>query len=158
LPNLISNRDKSFTGSIVYESGGAKTLKRIVKMGLISVALLGLVAAAQDWYHDRDLRYHEERWRGHVFQEVRMDLDHIGSAIWASGKERARLERTRQELTDLQAKLEYGRYDEHELNDVIDSIRKSSNDNRLALRDREVLNDDLDRLQDYRSHHERWSH
>jgi hypothetical protein len=27
----------------------------------------------------------------------------------------------------------YGRYDEHELNDVTDSIRKSANDNRVAL-------------------------
>jgi hypothetical protein len=121
------------------------------------LACFGLTAVAQDWYHDRDARFHDERWRGHIFEHVRADLDHIGSAIWASGRERARLDRTRQELSELQAKLEHGRFDEHELDDVIDSIRKSSNDERLARRDREVLNDDLARLQDYREHHEHWN-
>jgi hypothetical protein len=83
-------------------------------------------------------------------------LDHLGSAIWASGKERNRLDRTKQELAELQGKLEHGRYDEHELNDVIDSMRKSANDDRLAPRDRDVLHDDLHRLEDYREHHDHW--
>lgn len=121
-------------------------------------ACLGLTAAAQDWYHDRDSRFGDDQWRGHVFEHVRTDLDHIGSAIWASGKERTRLERTKQELGELQAKLENGRYDRGELNDVIDSITKSANDDRLAPRDREVLHDDLSRLRNYRDHHEHWNH
>lgn len=133
-------------------------MKQILKAGLIMLAFFGLNLAAQDWYHDRDARFQGEQWRGHVFEHVRTDLDHIGSAIWASGRERARLDRTREELSDLQAKLEHSRYDEHELNDVIDSIQKSSNDERLSRRDREVLNDDLTRLRDYRAHHEHWAH
>ena len=121
------------------------------------LACVGLNASAQDWYHDRDARFRGEQWRGHVFEHVRADLDHIGSAIWASGKERERLERTKQELSELQAKLERGRYDEHELNDVIDSLRKSANDDRLAPRDREILHDDRNRLMEYREHHEHWN-
>jgi len=132
-------------------------MKQIFKASLMLLGCLGLNAVAQDdWYHQRDARFQGEQWRGHVFEHVKTDLDHIGSAIWASGKERRRLDRTRQELGDLQAKLQYARYDEHELNDVIDSVRKSSNDQRLAPRDRDVLNDDLARLADYRDHHERW--
>ena len=132
-------------------------MKQILKVGFVVLACVGL-AAAQDWYRDRDSRYHGDQWRGHVFEQVRSDLDHIGSAVWASGKERARLDRTRQELGELQAKLEGGRYDQGELNDVIDSLKKSANDDRLAPRDREVLGDDLNRLRDYREHHDRWNH
>ena len=131
-------------------------MKQICKVGIIALACLGMNAVAQDWYHDRDARFRGEQWRAHVFEHVRVDLDHIGSAIWASGKERTRLQRTRQELADLQFKLEHGRYDEHELNDVIDSMVKSANDNRLAPRDRDVLSDDLSRLRDYRAHHDHW--
>ncbi len=133
-------------------------MKHIMKSGLIMLACFGLSAMAQDWYHDREGRFQGDQWRGHVFEHVRADLDHIGSAIWASGKERTRLQRTRQELAELQGKLERGRYDEGELNDVIDSLRKSANDERLAPRDRDVLNDDLNRLRDYREHHEHWNH
>ncbi len=131
-------------------------MKPIVKAGIITLACFGMSALAQDWYHDRDTRFQDEHWRAHVFEQVRMDLDHIGSAAWASGKERHRLDRTRNELADLQGKLQRGRYDEHELNDVVDSLRKSANDDRLSPRDRAVLNDDLSRLMDYREHHEHW--
>jgi hypothetical protein len=133
-------------------------MKHIFKAGLIMLAAFGLTAGAQDWYHDRDSRFQGEQWRGRVFEHVRVDLDHIGSAIWASGKERKRLDRTKEELVELQGKLENGRYDEHELSDVIDSLKKSANDDRLSSRDRDVLNDDMNRLRDYREHHEHWNH
>jgi uncharacterized coiled-coil DUF342 family protein len=89
---------------------------------------------------------------------VRSDLDHIWSARRASEKENARLDKTKEELTELQAKLDHGRFDNGTLNDVIDSIRKSSNDERLAPRDRAVLNDDLNRLKEYQNNHNNWKH
>jgi DNA primase catalytic subunit len=133
-------------------------MKQILKAGIFMLACLGLSAGAQDWYHDRDARFHGEEWRGRIFEHVRVDLDHIGSAVWAAGRERRRLERTKQELAELQDKLVHGRYDEHELDDVIDSLKKSANDDRLSSRDRDVLNDDMNRLRDYREHHEHWGH
>ena len=142
----------------IIGEGKDPIMSKILKTGFIMLACFAWSAAAQDWYHDRDGRYQGDQWRGHVFEQVRSDLDHIGSAVWASGKERTRLDRTRQELTELQAKLEHGRYDEHELDDVIDSVRKSANDERLAPRDRDVLHDDLNRLADYRAHHDQWRH
>jgi hypothetical protein len=131
-------------------------MKQTFKAGFLMLTCLGVSAVAQDWYHDRDGRFQGDEWRGHVFEQVRTDLDHVGSAIWASGKERTRLETTRRELDTLQAKLETGLYDEHTLNDVIDSLVKSADDKRLAPRDRDVLSDDLNRLRDYREHHEHW--
>jgi len=116
------------------------------------------IAFAQNWYHDRDERYYGDEWRPHVFSHVRQDLDHIWSARNASEKENRRLERTKEELAKMQADLDEGRFDNGLLNDVIDSLRKSANDERLSPRDRDVLNDDVTRLHDYQRNHNHWTH
>jgi len=130
-------------------------MRRIVMTALLALVSLGLstAAAAQDWYHDRDARYSGDQWRSRVFTEVRTDLDHIWSERHASDKERERLDKTKQELTELQAKLDHGQWDNGHVNDVIDSLRKSANDNRLSDRDRSVLNDDVNRISDLQATH-----
>ena len=130
-------------------------MNKAIMTGLIAMMFLGLNTAAQeqDWYHDRDTRYNGDHWQSHVFSEVRTDLDHVWSEKHASDKERDRLERTKQELTDLQAKLDHGEWDNGHVNDVIDSLRKSANDNRLSERDRAVLNDDVTRIKDLQNEH-----
>lgn len=133
-------------------------MKRTIMAGLIAVVFLGLSTAAQDWYHDRDARYSGDRWRARVFAEIRTDLDHVWSAKQAAEKERKRLERTKQELTDLQAKLEHGEWDNGHVNDVLDSLQKSANDERLSERDRAVLSDDVNRLKDLQNHHNESRH
>ena len=130
-------------------------MRHTITAGLI-LAALAFSALAQDWYHEREERFRGDQWRPHIFMHVRTDLDHIWSARRASDKERRRLDRTKEELTKMQADLDQGRFDNGILNDVIDSIRKSSNDERLAPRDREVLADDLVRLKDYQDHHNHW--
>jgi hypothetical protein len=129
-------------------------MKRIFSAGVL-VAALAFSAVAQDWYRDREERFRGEEWRPHIFMHVRTDLEHVWSAVRASDKERQRLERTKEELTQMQADLDRGRWDNGVLNDVIDSIRKSSNDERLAERDRAVLADDLVRLKEFQDHHNR---
>ena len=56
----------------------------------------------------------------------------------------------------MQADLNQGRFDNGILNDVIDSIRKSADDQRLAPRDRAVLSDDVARLKDYQANYKHW--
>ena len=119
------------------------------------MAAFGLSIAAQDWYHDRDERYRGEQWRSHIFQHVRTDLEHVWSNR-AADKERERIQKTEQELTKLQVDLDHGVFENGILNDVIDSLRKSSNDERLTPRDRDVLGDDVTRLKDYQDHHDHW--
>jgi hypothetical protein len=133
-------------------------MRRNITAGLILAACVTLSGFAQDWYHDRDARYQDEQWRSQLFAQVRSDLDHIWSARGASEKEDTRLERTKEELMELQAKLDHGQFDNGTLNDVIDSIRKSANDQRLAPRDRAVLSDDLTRLHDYQLNYKTWKH
>jgi hypothetical protein len=129
-------------------------MKRTFTAGII-VAALAFSAVAQDWYHDREERFRGEGWRPHIFTYVRTDLEHIWSAVRASDEERRRLDKTKEELTKMQADLDQGRWDNGILNDVIDSMRKSSNDNRLAERDRTVLADDLVRLKEFQDQHNR---
>jgi septal ring factor EnvC (AmiA/AmiB activator) len=131
-------------------------MKRSMTVVLI-LASVTSIAFAQDWYRDRDERYRGDQWRPHVFSHVRQDLDHIRSARNASEKENARLDRTKEELAKMQADLDQGRFDNGLLNDVIDSLRKSANDQRLSLRDRDVLNDDVNRLHDYQRNHNHWT-
>ena len=127
-------------------------MKRTFTASVIFAAL-AFTAAGQDWYHDREERFRGEGWRPHIFMHVRTDLEHVWSAVRASDKERTRLEKTEGELTKMQGDLDQGRWDNGILNDVIDSIRKSSNDDRLAQRDRAVLADDLARLKEFQDQH-----
>jgi hypothetical protein len=132
-------------------------MKRIVTI-VLPLAALALSAVAQDWYHDRDERFHGEEWRAHIFDNVRTDLEHVWSAFRASDRERVRLDKTKEELYKMQVDFDQGRFDNGILNDVIDSLRKSSNDDRMAVRDREVLADDLIRLKDFQNNHNHWPH
>jgi hypothetical protein len=132
-------------------------MRQMITAGLL-VAAFAVSAIGQDWYHEREERFRGEEWKSHVFEHVRTDLDHVWSAVRASDKERERLDKTKEELAKMQVDWNQGRFDNGILNDVIDSIRKSSNDQRLAPRDREVLADDLVRLKDYQDHHNRWPH
>src|SRR5580700_7859192 len=100
------------------------------KAGVL-VAAFGLSLAAQDWYHDREERYRGEEWRGHIFVHVKTDLEHVWSGR-AADRERDRIVKTEEELTKLQEDLDHGVFENGILNDVIDSLRKSSSDERLA--------------------------
>jgi uncharacterized coiled-coil DUF342 family protein len=112
--------------------------------------------SAQDWYHQREARFAGNQWRPELFMQVRTDLEHISSAQGASEKENNRLTKTKEELTKMQADLDQNRYDNNILNDVIDSIKKSADDDRLSPRDRAVLSDDLAKLHEYQLNPSQW--
>ena len=125
-----------------------------------TVMLLGSLAvsaAAQDWYHARDEYFRGNEWRLHLFAHVRTDLEHVWEGR-ARDKERDRLAKTEEELTKMQADLDQTRWDNGILNDVIDSIRKSSGDARLAPRDRDILADDVRRLKEFQDQHNHAPH
>jgi hypothetical protein len=142
-------------------------IRRIARLGAAGIFLLGLANTQaaqqtrdrdrddQSWYQSRDSFYREQGWRMRFFDRVRDDLNRIQAKAFTDNDD-YRIERTKQELTDLQSKLAAGKYDEPELDSVIGALGKVVADNRLGGRDRDVLNDDLTRLRDYREHHENW--
>jgi hypothetical protein len=116
------------------------------------------LAQAPDWYEHREERFRGENWRAHMFAEVKEDLDHVQSKTFPVGRDEFRLVRTKQQLDELQSDLAAHRYSEAKLDEVIGTLQKVVADNRMSPRDRDVLNDDLRRLRDYRAHHEGWIH
>jgi hypothetical protein len=131
-------------------------MRRTITATLVLAGFVTATGFAQDWYHDREARYQGEQWKPQLFNEVRTDLDHVWSARGASEKENARLDKTKGELAVLQSKLDHDQIDNGKLNDVIDSIRKSSNDERLSPQDRSVLSDDVYRLKQYQQDYKHW--
>jgi hypothetical protein len=108
-----------------------------------------------DIYHrDRDQWFRGQNWRAQFFQRVRDDIEHVQSEAFPFGADQYRLARTKQELDQLQNKLANGRYDQRQLDSVIASLQRVVQDNRLARNDRELLNDDLNRLRDFRARHD----
>ena len=134
-------------------------LRSIMGSGLL---LLGLTAYSQDRDRDRDRdedRYHriqrgEDWWRGRMFERVRDDLDHVQSVTFPFSADQYRLNRVKQELNELQAKLAENRYDQPELDDVISAMQRVVSDNHISGRDRDLLNEDLTRLRAFREHHD----
>jgi hypothetical protein len=122
---------------------------------LTGLALFGTTVFAQDrdgdrFYQNRDEGY----WRGHVFQRVREDLDHIQQVTPKISVDEYRLVETKRDLNEMQSKFESGRYDEPALDRTIAAVEKVANDNNLAARDRVLLQEDVRRLRDFREHHE----
>jgi hypothetical protein len=127
--------------------------------------LLGMTASAQDRDRDRDdrsrdrddQRYQDQRhdesyWRGHLFERVREDLERIQSEKSRFNPEQYDLARTKRELNELQSKLESRGYDQPELDRVINGLERIVNDSNLSSRDRDMLNDDLRRMRQFREH------
>jgi hypothetical protein len=132
-------------------------LRRGLTIGSLLAFGLGLAAFAQDdWYRTRESFYHAEHWRGHVFERVRDDVAHVQDTAFSGGRDEFRLAKTKQDLDELQGKLAAGRYDEGQLDDVIHTLQRVVDSNKLPERDRDMLSDDVSRLRDYRDHHADW--
>jgi hypothetical protein len=129
-----------------------------------SLLLFAATVSAQDRDRDRDRdrdddRYHrmnrdEGWWRGHLFQRVREDLDHVQMVTFRFSPDQYRLNRVKTELNELQTKYEARSYAQPELDEVIGALSRVVADNHLSPRDRDTLSDDLNRLREFREHHE----
>jgi hypothetical protein len=141
-------------------------MKSILLNSLAGAGLLvfSLTATAQDrprdddsYHSDRDARFHDDHWRGRLFEDVREDVEHVRSVTWPGGGDEYRLGATVDELNQLQNKLADHVYDERQLDQVIGALSRVVADNRMSPRDRDILNDDISRLRDYREHHADWN-
>jgi hypothetical protein len=102
---------------------------------------------ADRFYRDRDDFYRGRDWRGQLFARTRQDLDYASRSAFR-GDDRYRLDRVYRELDDLQRDYSSGRWDRRALRDVVESLDRVVDDNRLAPRDRELLRDDQRRLRE----------
>lgn len=136
-------------------------LRTVAGTGLL---LFGLGASMQaqpprddDRYHrDRDDYYRGDQWRARMFDRVRDDLNHVQTTWFSGGGDQYRLDRAKQELNELQTAMADHRYNERALDDVISALQRVVSDNRLSERDRQILNDDIGRLHQFRERHDQW--
>ena len=106
------------------------------------------------YYGDRDTFFRGNNGRAMLFQRVREDLEHATSGAFPFTGDRARLDRTRMQLDELQQKLARGFYDERELDETTAALQTVVDGNRLSPRDRAMLTDDLNRMRDFRARHD----
>jgi hypothetical protein len=105
---------------------------------------------------EREHFFQGEAWRRNLFQRVREDVEHVSHSTFPFTGDRVRLDRTIAELNQLQSKLSEGWYDEHALDEVIGALRGVVDENRMSGRDRDAIADDLNRLRDFREHHDEY--
>ena len=104
-------------------------------------------------FQDGRYRGPEDRF-ARLFERVRGDLSQARNGFRRSNDE-YRLDRTFQQLDDLQRDYARGNFNRGQLDDVIDALRRVVNDNRLSRRDRDNLNADLEDLRSLRDRRER---
>jgi hypothetical protein len=137
-----------------------RTLFGIAGGSVLLFSLAAGIAAAQysddeAWHRTRESFYASQDWRMKMFDRIREDLDHVQSLAFTGG-DQYRIDRTKQEIGELQTKMTAGQYDQRELDDVVAGLTRVLADNRLTAGDRDMLNDDLSRVRDYRAHHDNW--
>ncbi|HLJ49506.1 MAG TPA: hypothetical protein VKU01_26015 [Bryobacteraceae bacterium] len=121
--------------------------------GCVGVFLLTFCAYAQD--RDRD-RGDDRFYRGRLFEHVRGDLDRIQEGSFPLTGDWRRVVRAKQELNELQEKMDAGRRDPAELNDVIQALQAVVNNNHIDARERDRFSDDLARLREFGERTEGW--
>lgn len=98
----------------------------------------------------RDARPGYDRRAFEPLDYVRADLERAASDMrYLSHSEIKRIRKVREEIGEFQRKWERGRYDRGELNDVIRSLEKVVDRNRLQPRDRDRLLGDIARLREF---------
>jgi len=116
-----------------------------------SLLLFTVSAVAQD--RDRDDRRDDSR-HGRMFDRVRDDVSRVQDSTPYFSGDQFRLVRVKEELNELQARYDEHGYDSGKMDDVIHALERVVADNHLAGHERDMLNDDLNRLRDFRDHHE----
>ncbi len=136
-------------------------IRTIAGTGLL---LFGLSASMQaqrprddDAYHrDRDDYYRRDEWRARMFDRIRDDLNHVQTTWFTGSGDQYRIDRAKQELNELQTAMAERRFNQRALDDVINAVQRVVSDNRLSERDRQILNDDLARMRQFRERHDEW--
>ena len=118
-------------------------------MKTLLFCLFATTAFAQ--YRQPDPYRYDNRSRREPLDEVRADLDRAARDMnYLSGAEMKRFNKVRQEIGEFQRKWERGRFDRRELTDVINSLQRVVERNRLHPRDRDLLLNDVARLHSFR--------
>ncbi len=105
-------------------------------------------------YSDRDYRDGYGRGGGRetaLFARTVSDLDRAASSGYYRGGDQRRIDNARKDLWDFQSRLRQGRFDRGELDEAIGSVQKVIHMRSLDYRDRDALENDVERLREFRA-------
>ena len=127
-------------------------MKTVFTTGIAALGLLLTAPGAFAQYGSDRGRYERGGYQREPLDRVRADLDRAARDLYyLSGGEMRRFNKVREEIAEFQQKWERGRYDRHEMDEVIGSLQRVVDRNRLEPRDRDLLLNDLSRLRDLRA-------
>ena len=132
------------------------TAVAVADLLLLSLTGMAQVHDSDSWHHDRDAYFQGEHWHGRLFERVKEDVEHVRATTWPGGGDKFRLDRTIRDLDNLQAKFAKRVYDDSALQRVVDTLGRVASYNRMAPRERKILDDDVAHLREYREHHADW--
>jgi hypothetical protein len=117
-----------------------------------SSLLLGGLTIANAQYQPRWQYQVQENNRGHdyILNQVRADLNRAESSAFPFTGDRYRLNRAEEAMNQFQRTLGSGDYARAELNQAIMSVRQVLDRSRLPQQTRDMLWDDIGRMQDLR--------
>ena len=118
-------------------------MRKIIVTGFV----FALGAVAQQYPRDG---YRERDERGSVIERVQRDLDRAEAGSYLSGRDRHKFDHARKELWEFEKRFNRGRFDRHELDEVIGAVHSVVDNTPIRGRDREELAEDLARLRDFR--------
>jgi hypothetical protein len=127
-------------------------IKSLVGSSLLLFCLSAQAQAPRYQYYDRiDFQNGQT-----LFHQVRADIDRAQRDIYSDfdGGAQYRFERVRGELSELQRQWDENDYSPRQVDNVIGALQRVLTDNRLLLRDRDMLASDLSQLRDFRATHE----
>ena len=107
------------------------------------------------WRGDRDRDYRRDYgYNAQPYSEIERvqgDLNRAMGFGYLSHGDRRTLEKAQDDLYDLQRQWSRGHYSNHELDEAIGRIQNVVNHGRLSYRERDLLQDDANRLRDLRA-------
>jgi hypothetical protein len=113
--------------------------------GLVSFGIQGLSQERNEAY-----------WKGRLFDRVRADIDQVQARTPVFSGDEFRLTQAKEQLGRLQRDASAGNVTNRDLDEVIGTLQRVVADNRMPEPDRAMLTDDLNRMRDFREHHERY--
>ncbi|HKE27757.1 MAG TPA: hypothetical protein VKB88_35620 [Bryobacteraceae bacterium] len=114
----------------------------------------GLTLTAQNQYRYRSDQYSYSEQQSDqqttMFNRLRRDLDRVSDNSIAGTGDHLRIDRARQEINELQARVDNGTFDERDIDHAVMAVQRVLDDNHMPDWARNRLSDDLGQLRNFR--------
>ena len=135
---------------------GHPLIKSLIGSTLFVLGLSVQAQAMPQRYYPYDNRANFQDFQDtqSLFHQVRSDLDRAENSSISPFGDHYSFERARGELSELERQWDENEYTPRQADNVIAALQRVLSENRLLLRDRDRLTEDLTRMRDFLASHE----